>query len=568
MVNYTQHSYWDSFSFGGDALSIEFLWEESSSTMLLIHNIADGSYFRVYGSDFQFGSNGVTSGAIHSMYHYADSSEATLLTSITTEVGPMLEFDFGNVEEIQIQLWQATFDPYGQRLVPSLLRGDDVIYSGHLTSEATISNPNRLYGWFGNDTITGSQFSDWIEGGEGNDLIRGRAGDDVLIGFTLTDNVDYEDGDDTMLGGAGNDQLEGGEGNDRLFGGIGDDSFVGGNGNDRLFGGDGSDLLRGDETSSAPAPGNDILDGGPGVDAMHGRGGNDTYYVDDIGDLVIELQNEGKDTVKASVSYTLPANVEILIMLHWGYEGIGNELANLLKGHEGGDDELRGLGGEDLLFGYGGNDTLLGGDGADGLRGGDGNDVLIGGEGNDALRGDAGSDLVTGQSGNDTLNGGGGADGLAGGGGADVLRGEGGSDLFNGGGGSDILDGGSGLDILKGAGGHDLLDGGLHADELWGGAGDDRVDGGADDSAGDWLHGGGDSDRFVLHPGGGNDIVADFADGNDVLDFAAYEFADKDSLLALADEVGSDVVFSLAGGQEILIENLDLALLGAEDIII
>ncbi|MFH0025029.1 matrixin family metalloprotease, partial [Pseudomonas fluorescens] len=62
---------------------------------------------------------------------------------------------------------------------------------------------------------------------------------------------------------------------------------------------------------------NNILDGGLGTDTMTGGLGNDTYRVDNVNDVVVEsstLANE-IDTVMASVSYTLGANLENLTLL-------------------------------------------------------------------------------------------------------------------------------------------------------------------------------------------------------------------------------------------------------------
>src|SRR5262245_16560605 len=59
--------------------------------------------------------------------------------------------------------------------------------------------------------------------------------------------------------------------------------------------------------------GNNILNGDAGADSMIGGAGSDAYFVDNAGDVVTENANEGNDTVYASISYTLGANLEYLV---------------------------------------------------------------------------------------------------------------------------------------------------------------------------------------------------------------------------------------------------------------
>lgn len=60
---------------------------------------------------------------------------------------------------------------------------------------------------------------------------------------------------------------------------------------------------------------NNILDGMGGADTMIGGKGDDSYYVDNAGDKIVEQAGEGVDTVYATTSTTLSANVENLVML-------------------------------------------------------------------------------------------------------------------------------------------------------------------------------------------------------------------------------------------------------------
>lgn len=193
---------------------------------------------------------------------------------------------------------------------------------------------------------------------------------------------------DRLRGTADADSILGLAGDDTLFGLAGDDRLVGGLGNDTLNGGAGSDRLVG-------GAGNDTLNGGAGSDQMVGGLGDDTYVVNNLGDRTIERADQGIDTVRANLSWTLSANVENLTLLGGrAIDGFGNELDNLILGNSGDND----------LQGRDGNDTLNGNAGSDSLAGGNGDDVLVGGEGGDVITGEAGNDILIG--GLDTRNGG------------------------------------------------------------------------------------------------------------------------------------------------------------------
>ena len=123
----------------------------------------------------------------------------------------------------------------------------------------------------------------WILGREGNDSLKvsefvfglavdsdleGGPDDDSLTGSDLWDRLDGESGDDVLngrkqsdflLGGSGEDTLDGARGDDQLRGHLGADHLIGGTGRDRLFGLAGPDLLDGQQ-------GRDECNGGTGRD--------------------------------------------------------------------------------------------------------------------------------------------------------------------------------------------------------------------------------------------------------------------------------------------------------------
>lgn len=154
-----------------------------------------------------------------------------------------------------------------------------------------------------------------------------------------------------------------------LNGTSGIDTLNGGAGNDTLNGLAGNDILNGNE-------GNDLLNGGAGNDNMTGGVGDDIFVVNTIQDSVSENANGGKDTVRSSISYILPANVENLNLLgNTVINGTGNELDNMLIGNNA-------------------NNTLMGGNGSDLLNGKEGADILIGGIGNDSYIVDNANDIT------------------------------------------------------------------------------------------------------------------------------------------------------------------------------
>ncbi|MEQ1694349.1 MAG: cadherin-like domain-containing protein [Hyphomicrobiaceae bacterium] len=139
-----------------------------------------------------------------------------------------------------------------------------------------------------------------------------------------------------------------------------------GEGNDTIITGFSADRIEagsGDDTVTTGA-GEDIIDGGTGADAMTGGFDDDIYYVDSAGDVVVEQAKQGRDSVTASVDYTLTQNVEILTLTGSAVSGTGNTANNTLIGNDG-NNVLDGAAGDDTLYGAAGDDVLTGGDGSD-----------------------------------------------------------------------------------------------------------------------------------------------------------------------------------------------------------
>jgi len=184
-----------------------------------------------------------------------------------------------------------------------------------------------------------------------------------LAGFL----IDYMDHDLTGRSGLDLGAIEFWDSGTRIFGTPNADTLVGSAFADQIWG----------------YNGDDFIDGGSGADTMYGGAGNDTYIVDNVADIVVEALGGGTDTVQSSVSYTLTANVENLVLTGAvAINGVGNSLNNQITGNSSANVLDGGIG-DDVLRGGGGNDTLYGGTGNDTLQGGSGLDIFFGGLGAD-----------------------------------------------------------------------------------------------------------------------------------------------------------------------------------------
>ncbi|WP_341879169.1 calcium-binding protein [Synechococcus sp. UW140] len=335
---------------------------------------------------------------------------------------------------------------------------------------------NNITGNAGNNTIDGGTGADSLAGGVGDDIYvvdnaadaiteAFGAGTDTVqssINYTLASNIENlvlkGTRDVNGTGNALNNLLTGNSGKNILSGGAGDDTYLVNNTSDIVseeasggtdtvqsplthtlatnvenliltgtgnINGAGNDLAN---TITGNA-GNNTIDGGTGEDNLVGGAGDDTYLVNSISDVVLEAASEGTDTVQSSISYTLAANVENLLLTGTSnINGTGNALNNLLTGNSAAN----------ILSGDVGDDTYVVDNAGDVVTeaSGGGTDTVqafisyaltanvenllltgtsnINGTGNDL------ANIITGNEGNNTIDGAAGADNLAGGAGDDT----------------------------------------------------------------------------------------------------------------------------------------------------
>ncbi len=452
------------------------------------------------------GDDTMLGGADNDVYVVRDAGDTVteLAAEGTDTVVSLVSYTLGaNVEHLRLNHAAGAASATGNGLNNRITgNSSDNVISG-------LDGSDRIAGLGGVDIIFGGAGSDTIRGGGGNDVINGDAGNDFLTGDAGVDVINGGADNDRISGGADGDTLRGDGGRDRIFGGAGSDRIEGGTSADWLFGGADGDLLIGED-------GNDYLDGGTGDDDMYGGLGNDTFVVRDLGDTVHEGHSQGNDTVISFLSYTLDNNVERLRLANAAgvADGTGNSLNNQIYGNSSANT-LNGLDGNDRMFGRGGADTLLGGQGNDYLDGGGDDDIMTGGTGNDTyiLRdvGDVlnevaneGRDLVVAHFSyilEDNF---------------ETLRLHANAGVSYGGGNSlnNRLYGNEDKNHLFGLDGNDRIFGGGGEDAIVGGKGNDYLDGQAD------------ADKFLFEVGDGNDVIANYEHGLDLMAFVGLTFSD------------------------------------------
>lgn len=373
----------------------------------------------------------------------------------------------------------------------------------------------------------------------------------VLRGF-----IDYTlPGGFTIANGVVIENATAGDGNDYIAGNDVSNVLVGGKGSDHIFGGAGTDTLFGGE-------GDDELMGGEAADSLHGGAGDDTYFISGPDDVIVELADEGNDSIYTSSSYSLLSLPEIENVAGWMGTGAlqltGNAKDNVLTGG-GWNDVLDGRGGADLMSGGSGNDTYYVDSVLDRIDESfaSGQDTVVASAlsidlrlipdaigqimGNGRGYGSANEIENVTLSGTSPLNAFGNALGnkLIGNSAANSLSGFGDWDELVGNAGNDTLFGGSGRDVLTGGAGRDVLSGGAGGDVFdYNSKSESRTSAAKRDKITDFSH---NRDNIDLHTIDANTKKA----GNQ-----NFKFIGKDAFHKIAGELH----FRYEGGSKTIVE--------------
>ncbi|MDX2309364.1 MAG: hypothetical protein NW216_14080 [Hyphomicrobium sp.] len=513
--------------------------------------------------DGGLGDNGFVGGAGNDVYYIADPNDLVL-----EDIGGGIDIVLSGARDLNL------FNRFPTNQSVTDTNVENATLLGSLDLDILASNAaNHLIGNAGANVIDGLGDNDTIEGGAGHDTLNGDSG---------SDRIEGAEGNDTLNGGAGNDTfvIRAGAGSDSIADESGDDTLethvtfslaphasierlvllgntaIHGTGNsahNTLVGNGAANQLSGGE-------GNDTIEGGGGADTLVGGLGNDLFRISATGITITEAVGGGTDTIESSVSLTLAANIDHLILTGSGLlNGTGNSLGNSLVGNTNSNQ----------LSGGDGNDTLNGGGAGDTLNGGLGNDVYVLDGTTDALTDTGGTDTIqsnvsrslaafafienlsltgttavsaTGNGSNNVLFGNAIGNSLSGAGGNDSLNGLGGTDTMAGGAGNDTYYVNVATDVATetaAANGTDLviatsnfqlgafvenltaagsaglvLTGNASANRITGGIGTDWLVGlGGKDT----LIGGAGNDVYILAASDFEDVVTDTSGNRDIL---------------------------------------------------
>jgi Ca2+-binding RTX toxin-like protein len=270
----------------------------------------------------------------------------------------------------------------GSTIIAEIQPTSPITANSFLTLYSAGFSPNSI-----SDVFFGQSNADLVRSNSTSSLLLTPFAENLTLLGTAATNGTGNALNNVITGNIAANILDGGAGADRLIGGLGGDTYIVENAGDLVIetsalsteidtvhsnisytlganleslvllgttaiNGTGN-ALRNLIVGNAAA---NVLDGGAGIDTLIGGTGTDTYIVDNASDIVIETSLTGTDTVRASASYSLGANLENLTLTSNGViSGTGNALRNTIIGN----------GAANLLNGGLGNDTLTGGAGVD-----------------------------------------------------------------------------------------------------------------------------------------------------------------------------------------------------------
>ncbi len=246
-----------------------------------------------------------------------------------------------------------------------------------------VINASFMYGFHGDDMITGSDDNDVIYGNQGND------------------NINACSGNDMIFGGDGDDILDSGEGDDFLYGGKGDDTYILGKGygTDIVSDTEGkTTVMLTEETSLSDLSACQV-------------GENVVVLIKSTGDRLI-IQGYEENNTEA---YILKSGNESVLLTEYivdmdaaYFSGtndndyyVNDEAEKQMLAGGMGSDRILGTDVGEYVFGDSGDDQLLTEGGSDVIFGGSGNDYISGGNGNDYMDAGTGNGFADGGAGND-----------------------------------------------------------------------------------------------------------------------------------------------------------------------
>lgn len=366
--------------------------------------------------------------------------------------------------------------------------------------------------WGSDNTVVGNGGADIIQIGSGLDDVGSLVFAGAQV--NLSDAISHTQNDQQTNSYWGsfinvyegeNNTIVGSDGSDFIAVGAGDNLIIGGQGADTISAGQSRRYWEGENSpwwqdGSSSWYSNNGKDNDKFGDSYLFTNFNNIYYLHSS--MPTEASPNGFVRTDTYTNYV--GNCFWLLSapnIKWGAL-LGNDTiiagngGNLIEVSDG-DNYVQSGSGADLICGGMGDNTLLAGGGNDTVYGGGGNALIDGGDGDDYITGDGGDNTLLGGAGNDTIYAG-----------LDNTRMQfffGGGDWFDSGQetGRNDVEGGDGNDVLYGAASNDTLNGGAGNDTLYAGSGTEDLIGGSGD---DVLYGG-SGDNILDASGSGNDSV-------------------------------------------------------------